>query len=115
MKCEKCDDIATVHQTKVEHGRLIECHYCETCAKGVISMPLGRRVRKSSLVRPVCDECGVGEVAVLCTVSTSNQSADVLVGRQLCVACASAEGIRFEPPTVDCLAVVAPWDHATGK
>ena len=112
MKCEKCDEGATVHQTKVEHGKLIECHYCEACAKGVIAMPLGRRIRKSSLLRSACDKCGAGDVAVLCTVSTSNQSMDVRVSRQLCAACASAEGIRFEPPPVDCLAVVAPWENA---
>ncbi|HYE02222.1 MAG TPA: UvrB/UvrC motif-containing protein [Phycisphaerales bacterium] len=34
MKCQKCDNEATVHEVMIRGGKQIEKHLCETCAKG---------------------------------------------------------------------------------
>ncbi len=71
MKCDKCDNPATVHLTEIVNGEKIEKHLCENCAaeEGITikaSVPVSELledfVLKSGGVKAAemsCDVCGI--------------------------------------------------------
>ncbi|HEX8324496.1 MAG TPA: UvrB/UvrC motif-containing protein [Tepidisphaeraceae bacterium] len=74
MKCENCNNPATVHLTEIKAGKKIEKHLCETCAAALegIGQPKGHTPINELLTNFVmshssgtkeqtqqCDTCGV--------------------------------------------------------
>ncbi|MBL8874869.1 MAG: UvrB/UvrC motif-containing protein [Phycisphaerae bacterium] len=78
MKCESCDNEATVHDTLLREGAWVEVHFCEACAaKQGIAQPgaslndlltnfvlpqiageAAKRPKPAKARTPVCAECG---------------------------------------------------------
>lgn len=72
MKCDRCDNPATVHEVTIEGGKRIEKHLCESCAQKeglspVVSAPLASLAKfivaqPGQVVRaadPECPRCGL--------------------------------------------------------
>jgi protein arginine kinase activator len=74
MKCENCNNAATVHLTEIKGGKKIEKHLCESCAQQLegIGGPKGHQpinelltnfvMAHSGLAKEAglqCDQCGV--------------------------------------------------------
>ncbi|MCK4873383.1 MAG: UvrB/UvrC motif-containing protein [Phycisphaerales bacterium] len=74
MKCDRCDNEATVHEVNIIDGQKTEVHLCQECAQelGIVAKPttniselLTKMVtnpasagRSSSAAAPVCESCG---------------------------------------------------------
>lgn len=63
MKCDRCDNEATVHDTKVRGGQIVSQHLCEKCAaeaglvSGGVAMPSTALAPKPGV--PTCPSCGL--------------------------------------------------------
>jgi protein arginine kinase activator len=71
MKCQSCDNPATVHLTRIVKGKKEECHLCQTCAEkqqmpahnlpAIIETLIGQHVgpMTDELARLTCPVCGI--------------------------------------------------------
>ncbi|MEC9372580.1 MAG: hypothetical protein VYC34_02005, partial [Planctomycetota bacterium] len=74
MKCDRCDNEATVHEVSLHKGKKVEKHLCESCAKedGIavqthvpINALLSKFVKSAGVLgegeeaTPSCPECGM--------------------------------------------------------
>ena len=48
MKCDNCNNPATVHLTEIKHGKKIEKHLCEQCAAQNEGLPVKATRRSMS-------------------------------------------------------------------
>lgn len=74
MKCDLCDNEATVHEVTIQHGQKIEKHLCEKCAVeagiAIQTQPSAEALLSQFMVgvahkqtpkarSPVCQQCGM--------------------------------------------------------
>jgi protein arginine kinase activator len=73
MKCDNCNNTATVHLTEIKNGKKLEKHLCEQCAAKVEGISLKSHTPINELLTnfvlahsgaaqqrtPACEECGI--------------------------------------------------------
>lgn len=76
MKCDNCNNTATVHLTEIKNGKKLEKHLCEQCAAKIEGLSLKSHTPINELLTnfvlahsgaaqqktPVCEQCGISWV-----------------------------------------------------
>lgn len=87
MKCQKCDDKATVHFTQLENGEMTKMSFCESCASSEGVMDLSGFGLADSVLAAGSATTPIAEVGETCPGCGFSRSKFQQTGRLGCSQC----------------------------